>query len=248
MGVLVGNHGKLGSGKNEGAKQIKGLFVDGNKIEEKAFADNIKFINSVLCRSTLRDQYTEEGKNTKISLFGHHDSITIATMVSVLKTFKTFEGIREDLLLNSIVQFFVDIYNARVTKGIENPNIITFGELQQQIGTGFREKYGEDIWVDLLFETWTPECNWIITDLRFPNEKRAIRKRQGKCLKFIGDPRGVRARSKRDLNHISETALDGDNEWDWVVDNRRDDLNNLRTQLVDFVDANRETFCTFERS
>jgi dephospho-CoA kinase len=54
--------------------------------------------------------------------------------------------------------------------------------------------------------------DWIITDVRFPNEFKAIKERNGMLIKVIRDTGKVSA-------HISETALDYENRWDCVIDN-----------------------------
>lgn len=114
----------------------------------------------------------------------------------------------------------------------------TIGELQQGVGIIFRETYGADIWIKCLFadydrlmamsktSTDTPGQQkpsdrplWIVSDVRFPNEVKAIKDRGGIVVRIEGDPMGVRARSKRDLKHISETALDTFTDWDVVIDN-----------------------------
>jgi hypothetical protein len=55
------------------------------------------------------------------------------------------------------------------------------------------------------------ENNWIITDLRFPNELEAIKKRNGLTIR-INRP------GLEENNHISETALDNA-DFDYVIDN-----------------------------
>lgn len=56
----------------------------------------------------------------------------------------------------------------------------------------------------------------IVGDCRHPNEIDEMR--PGVAVLLRGDPGGVRARSTRDLNHISETSLDGYERFDLVLD------------------------------
>lgn len=56
--------------------------------------------------------------------------------------------------------------------------------------------------------------NWLISDLRFPNEHKAIHDRDGICIRV------ERNTLAKDL-HQSETALDGYN-FDWLIDNTKD--------------------------
>lgn len=55
----------------------------------------------------------------------------------------------------------------------------------------------------------------VVGDCRHPNEIDAMR--PGFALRLNGDPGGVRARSNRDLNHPSETALNDYQKFDLVV-------------------------------
>lgn len=71
--------------------------------------------------------------------------------------------------------------------------------------------------------------------MRFPNEMLFVRDRNGLALKVFGDPKGIRARSSRNPNHISEIALDHRDDWDFIIDNTKDDIGNLQTQVKTFI-------------
>lgn len=98
----------------------------------------------------------------------------------------------------------------------------------QRLGTeGGRDVLGEDLWVNVamrlvaaLRNNGTPV---VVTDVRFPNEARAIEEAGGYLLRVErpGLPEG-------DL-HASETALDDWAEFDGVVSNSRD-IDDLRHQ------------------
>ena len=55
--------------------------------------------------------------------------------------------------------------------------------------------------------------NWIITDMRFPNELKAVESKDGVTIR-INRPQLI----ERDFEHFSETALDNHN-FDYVIDN-----------------------------
>lgn len=60
--------------------------------------------------------------------------------------------------------------------------------------------------------------NWIITDLRFPNELQAIKDRGGLLIRINrSDENGMAIKSG--YHHISETALDYYTDWDYVIEN-----------------------------
>lgn len=63
---------------------------------------------------------------------------------------------------------------------------MTVRSLLQKIGTElFRDKIHKDVWVLSLLRRIlnSPQCNWVVTDLRFPNEKDVLEKRfSGKII------------------------------------------------------------------
>ncbi|MYT31724.1 MULTISPECIES: hypothetical protein [unclassified Streptomyces] len=82
----------------------------------------------------------------------------------------------------------------------------------QRLGTeAGRQVLGEDVWVNALFrdyETWTNPT--VISDVRFPNEAGAIRKRGGLVVEIRRPSQALIENS----NHVSENALAG---WDFDV-------------------------------
>lgn len=227
MSDIIGFHGKLGAGKNEAEVQIRGILPYSELYEQRAFADNVKLFAARLCGTDLGVQYTHEGKNT---LYDPGDLIcNIPACVAEMRRFNVFKDRDPDDLRKAMEDIMW-----KACLAIKKPKICA-GEVQQQVGEKFRAVFGADVWVNILFEYWEPNSHWIITDVRYPNEKERIWSKGGKNVKLFGDPKGVRLNSKRDLNHESETALDHDDKWDWVIDNQADDIENLRRQLSAFV-------------
>jgi len=101
----------------------------------------------------------------------------------------------------------------------------TVGECMQSIGTdSLRNHFDAEIWVKALFATTGKECLergniLIIPDVRFPNEADIILDKGGIVIRLEGDPLDVRKNSKRDVNHISETALDNYARFTEVIQN-----------------------------
>ncbi len=87
--------------------------------------------------------------------------------------------------------------------------------LLQNIGLGAREILGEDVWVKLALSKakalLNSGVNVAITDVRFPNEMKAIKKAGGTLIKITrpGSPK---------MSHPSETALE-DAVWDHTIKN-----------------------------
>lgn len=94
------------------------------------------------------------------------------------------------------------------------------GEILQQIGTeALRNNFDKDVWVKSTLRALNPNVYYIIGDLRFENEAEILRSRGALLVRLNGDPAKVRENSGRDLNHISETALDNYAHFDFVYQN-----------------------------
>jgi dephospho-CoA kinase len=107
---------------------------------------------------------------------------------------------------------------------------MTYREFLQKLGTeAMREGLHTNVWVNALFADYTPTHyligafdtkltdgdpvypNWIITDMRFPNEMEAVELREGVTIKVVRSGTAVGT-------HPSETALD-DAYFDHVISN-----------------------------
>ena len=91
-------------------------------------------------------------------------------------------------------------------------------KILQQVGTDlFRNQFHPNTWVNATFANYH-DNNWIITDVRFPNELEAIKKHNGITIRIN---RGLVERTGKMIQgpeHISETALDKA-EFEYVIDN-----------------------------
>jgi hypothetical protein len=76
-------------------------------------------------------------------------------------------------------------------------------EFLQRLGTeGGRDVFGEDVWVELTLGDVDPGEDVVVTDVRFPNEVRAITCHGGVVLRIVRP--GVGPAN----GHASETAID----------------------------------------
>jgi len=98
----------------------------------------------------------------------------------------------------------------------------TYRESLQRIGTNLlRFGFHKNVWVNALFSEYKPigedqlYPNWIINDVRFPNEALAIKEKGGILIRLDRDT-DVSSVIKL---HPSETALDDYNDWDYIIDN-----------------------------
>jgi hypothetical protein len=99
---------------------------------------------------------------------------------------------------------------------------VTVREFLQTLGTEVLRTYNPDIWVNTLFNQYNNN-NWIITDLRYPNEADAIKSRSGINIRINRE--GVKPTN----SHISEVILD-DYPFDFVVENNSS-LEDFREEL-----------------
>lgn len=99
---------------------------------------------------------------------------------------------------------------------------ISVREFLQTLGTNaLRDQVHEDVWINALFSDFNDSDTWLITDVRFPNEAEAIKKKGGIVVRV---DRGLSTGE-----HPSETALD-DYEFDYIIPNKGD-----KTQLLEEV-------------
>ena len=111
-----------------------------------------------------------------------------------------------------------------------NGKRITNREFLQLLGTEVGRAIDPDIWVKSLMHWYSkfPERpNWIVTDVRFPNEAEAI-KREGGLLIRVNRNTGFTD------THPSETALDDYKDFDEIIDNNGS-IENLIGQVYDIM-------------
>jgi hypothetical protein len=95
--------------------------------------------------------------------------------------------------------------------------------LIQTLGTDCgRNLIGENVWVDSTFKYYLPEDQWVIADVRFPNELNAIRERGGLVIRITKPDVGPLN------NHPSETSLD---EYDLPVLVNDGSINQLHDKI-----------------
>jgi len=110
-------------------------------------------------------------------------------------------------------------------------DVMTVRELLQKIGTeAIRDNVHPNAWINALFTDYSDICNWIITDVRFPNEADAIKERDGFLVRI------ERPELKR-YDHLSETALDDYDGFDHTIINDASivDLYDQCSPIFDYI-------------
>jgi len=122
---------------------------------------------------------------------------------------------------------------------------LTVGQMLQHWGGGLRHKMpfvwiapvGQAIEAERRRGDPTKELFVVIGDVRNPNECRWINENGGVVVRLIGDPGGVRAKSTRDHNDETETALDHYVGFDLVVDTDKNDIDATHAKIMALVNS-----------
>lgn len=218
--MIIGISGKIGSGKDTLGTMLQGVadgYPDDFIIERvkaggfhpnhvsyeiKKFAGKLKQVTSIITGIPVEDLENPAIKHSEL-------------------------GEEWDLL----------ILNKYDKEGNNIKTSYTVRKMLQRIGTeAMRKQIHPDVWVNALFADYLPQVftsdnrmterwpDWIITDVRFPNEAKAIKDRNGILIRinrqtiesvtseFFHGIEGVE-------QHPSETSLDDWDDWDFIVDN-----------------------------
>jgi hypothetical protein len=196
---IIGISGRIGSGKDTVGDIIQKICMtnQGPEFEVKKFAGKLKTIASLLTgvpverfedqefkQSYLGEQWakTPVSPLSDATLFDKVDLDNLMTYREFLQKLGT-EAMRDGLHTNVWVNaLFADYKSKR--------------ELLQADGTWIELDTGE---VDFAVSIKYP--NWIITDMRFPNEMEAVKERGGITIRVVRP--GTESET-----HPSETALD----------------------------------------
>ena len=215
---IIGISGKIGVGKNTIGDIIQMICLtnEGPTFEQKSFAGKLKQIASLL---TGIDVEKFEDQEFKKVLLGPEWGTVRTNPLNAIPVFGD-------------VQF---------------NELMSVRELLQKLGTdAVRDGLHKDAWVNALFADYKinrlsmsnsveeiskqPYPNWIITDMRFPNEMEAVVERKGITIRVVRpkiESLVDKMRPYSDLvhygipmpkEHPSETALD-DAEFDYEIIN-----------------------------
>ena len=212
----------------------------------KKFASTLKEIVSILTGFTIEDLEKEEIKNTNLFL-------SYKLLYKKANTFEIFASM-EDLVerLNHLRTVYLNTYSAEEVNDlfVQETVSVTPRLLLQTIGTDIVRTVNPDIWVNKLMNDYisyadaisgTSEIkklypNWCITDVRFPNEAKAIKDKDGLVIRvnrpFYCQGCTIQKLVYQDCmdcaeyqmgifqnEHYSEIALDAYEDCDYTIDN-----------------------------
>lgn len=206
---IIGLCGEKGSGKNTVAE----FFVQSEKFKEIAFAEPLKTMLENITQLEPKYFHDQSFKEKELTSYIeiNHEFLD-----------KLYNYVENDWGIN--VDFEqrekIDCFAGTVCK--------TARELMQVVGTDILRRYvRDDIWVVLLFSRIKEmPGNVIVTDVRFQNERDALKK-AGAKLVLIKRP----SVTKKD-NHISENDLGKDSEYDAIILNDDISIGQLRSEVL----------------
>jgi len=203
--MIIGINGKISAGKDTVGTIIQGLLLTNKNqsSEIKKFAGKLKQIASILTGISVEKFEDQEFKNT---ILGEQWGTIEINPLNAIPVF-------EDVQFN---------------------HLMSVREFLQKLGTeAMREGLHTNVWVNALFADYKmsyrqhPEIdyvdhkaypNWIITDMRFPNEMEAVKKRKGITIKVVRPSFMIDGKVIAKDLHPSETALD-DAKFDYEIIN-----------------------------
>lgn len=260
--MILALSGKMGSGKNTTANIIQYIidskesgfnlsesnyddYIKNNhhlkcSFKQKSFAGKLKQIVTLLTGCNLEDL---EDQDFKKKLLGPEWQ-----KVTKYKTYDELTHNQKERIIGVPTDKYL----------VPEEWIPDYRWLLQTIGTdALRNVVHENIWVNALMSdygknVWDPtpndfiEPNWIITDMRFPNEAKAVEKRGGITIR-VNRPK-LKVNTGNNLTdhvlnetknygiveHPSETALDN-HKFDYLIDNDgslSDLVDKVRTILI----------------
>jgi hypothetical protein len=190
---LIGISGKIGAGKDTVGVIIRQLAITNNGADWdiRKFAGKLKIVASFLTGISIEKFEDQEFKKTILG--PEWGKETKSNPLNAIEPFKDIT--------------FVEMMSVR--------------DLLQKLGTeAMRNGLHQNVWVNALFADFKEDMHWVVTDMRFPNEYKAIKDKGGITIRVNRPGHGT---SMTDLAsaHPSETALDGF-EFDYTINNDGD--------------------------
>ena len=196
---LIGISGKIGAGKDTVGVIIRQLAITNNGADWdiRKLAGKLKIVASLLTGISIEKFEDQEFKKTILG--PEWGKETKSNPLNAIEPFKDIT--------------FVEMMSVR--------------DLLQKLGTeAMRNGLHQNTWVNALFADFKEDMHWIITDMRFPNELEAVKKRHGITIRVVRphgytDPNTGVYKEMPLSYHPSETALDGF-EFDYTINNDGD--------------------------
>lgn len=175
-----------------------------NLCEVKKFATNVKKIACILTGCTMEQLEDHDFKSSKLGNNWKKWIVTVSNLKTHELSFKDFYNKCDALNYKNIINNDQNINDLVIS--VEEIDM-TYRDLLIKIGNDWgRNDLHQDTWVNGLMKNYKPDKDfkkypyWIITDVRYPNEVKAIEDRDGIVIRLT--------RNTDNLTSESETALD----------------------------------------
>jgi len=232
--MIIGISGKIKSGKDAIGKiiqmlaqgidsntqikdYVKGTDITGFDWKIKKFADKLKDIVCLLINCTREQLEDRDFKEKELgeewwyytdSLFNSTDSEQ--NLYSYSKYHRQLKNDLDFYIIKLTPREILQLLGTEAGREIIHPNIWV-NALFADYSDGSIEDLGEKLKLKHL-------SKWIITDVRFPNEVKAIKDKGGIVIRVERDD--LLRLGYLDKNaHKSETALDDYKDWDYTIKN-----------------------------
>lgn len=227
--------------------------------EIKKFADALKECASIILGIPRKDFEIEKVKSSELT--NEWSRITLESDGKIVST------VEDGVIVKQEFDTFTDAINyhksiSNTEDFICTANKLTVRRFLQLLGTESGRAIHPNIWVNTLMKNYSPnicsgrthcalagkpeiscnKCpeypNWIITDVRFPNEYKAVKDRGGIMIKVIKltnetDDKVIAAGLAMSL-HSSETALDN-HTFDYTITAKEGDIESLINQTREIL-------------
>lgn len=222
MKNLIGISGKAGAGKDLLYTIIRDLFPEMHW-QRVRFADKLKDMVCILLNCDREKLEDREFKETPLG--SEWDKYLIQYIDHRLRRVSEVYTTEEELL-KTITNLASKNHNVVISKELIK---MTPRLLLQLLGTECgRQIIHPNIWCNATMAGYKPKDNWIITDVRFPNEAKSIKDEGGILIRV--DRPGF----ENTGNHLSETALDDYKDFDSIIINDGS-IESLSKKVEDFM-------------
>lgn len=229
--MIIGISGKINSGKDTVGKIIqiifdnphftneavedflkRDLYIQQNSFRIKKYADKLKDIVCMLIGCTREQLEDREFKEKELGEEWWYYKYEVGGLK--LLNYIDYKHENHPFLIKTTPRLLLQLLGTECGREIIHPNIwvnALMSDYKTIKGYGYtsddKKSYSEIV----------PDTmpNWIITDVRFPNEVEAIKQKNGLLIRIERDYVDRGAVEDPKMQHPSETALDNYPKWGW---------------------------------
>lgn len=232
--MIIGIAGKIGSGKDTVGNIIKSLLNNKIEIEVensfkiKKFSDVLKDIVCLLINCTREQLEDHKFKNKELKEDWHYikkwnpDDNKVFDLIPIkMFNFNNFEEHKNYMweLIKLTPRKLLQLIGTECGRNIIHPNIWI-----NTLMCEYKHFKTTETTTNILNSKQYELPNWIITDVRFPNEVEAIKNKGGIIIRVN------REVYSNDKEHFSELSLDNYKDFNYIIDN-----NGTKKDLVEKV-------------